>query len=148
MEKNCCHSPLSEESAKDILKEKGINRTRGKIKILQLISKSDRPLSAPEIHSKMKESCDLSTIFRTITQFKEKHLLREVNLDEGFLRYELTLEDNSHHHHHVRCRICGEIKNLEHCDLSAFEKAIRKLGYAEMEHKLEFTGVCSSCSDS
>lgn len=147
MEKKCSHSPLTEKSASEILTECGINRTKGKIRILQIISKAETPLSVLEIHTKLKESCDLSTVFRTITQFKEKKLIQEINLDEGFCRYELSgTDDHHHHHHHIRCRSCGEIKNLEHCDLSQFEKAIKKLGFSEMEHKLEFSGLCSKCS--
>lgn len=149
MGKNCCHIPLSEESAKDLLTKNGLNRTKGKIKILQEISKSQRPLSVTEIHSRMRESCDVSTIFRTITQFKEKLLVLEVNLDEGFFRYEIAAQNDKHdfhHHHHIRCRKCGDIKNLEQCDLGVFEKAIAKLGFEEMEHRLEFSGLCSKCS--
>lgn len=150
MDKKCCHSPLTEDSAKDILTENGINRTKGKVKILQELSQAEKPLSVPELHALLDESCDVSTIFRTITQFKEKHLIHEVNLDEGFFRYEMAShdEDHHHHHHHVRCRVCGDIKNIEKCDLGPFEKAIAKLGFKDMEHRLEFTGVCSKCSKS
>jgi Fur family transcriptional regulator, ferric uptake regulator len=148
MDKKCCHSPLTEASARDVLTENGINRTKVKINILQEISRSARPLSVPELHSLLKESCDVSTIFRTITQFKEKNLIQEVNLDEGFFRYEMSGsdDDHHHHHHHVLCRVCGDIKNIEKCDLGPFEKAIAKLGFKDMQHRLEFTGVCSKCS--
>ena len=150
MDKKCCHTLLSEVEAKEILSENGLNRTKGKIRILQEISKSHKPLSVYEIHARMKESCDVSTIFRTLTQFKDKDLVHEVNLNEGFIRYELNHSQESHpsphHHHHVRCRICGDIKNIDYCDLGPFEKAIAKLGFKEMEHRLEFSGICSKCS--
>jgi len=147
MGNKCCSTHLSDDDAKEILSQNGLNKTKGKVKILQVISKSERPLSVPEIHALIQESCDVSTIFRTITQFKEKHLVSEVNLEEGFFRYEISsLDDNhDHHHHHVRCRICGDIKNIEKCDLGAFEKAIKKMGFKQMEHRLEFTGICSNC---
>lgn len=149
MEKKCCHDPLSEDQIKEILSRNGLNRTKGKIQILEEISKSHKPLSVVEIHSLLKESCDVSTVFRTITQFKEKNLILEVNLEEGFFRYEMNSTDearHNHHHHHVRCRNCGDIQNIEKCDLSAFEKAISKLGYKNMEHRLEFSGICARCS--
>lgn len=148
MDKKCCHSPLDEDSVKELLSQKGINKTKVKIQILIKLSQSEKPLSVQEIHALLKESCDVSTVFRTVTQFKEKHLIHEVNFEEGFFRYELVHDDKEthHHHHHVRCRVCGDIKNLEKCDLSAFEKAIAKLGFKEMEHRLEFTGVCQKCS--
>ena len=149
MGNKCCHTPLSEESAKEILSENGINKTKVKIQILKALSRSSRPLSVQELHGMLDEACDLSTIFRTVTKFKEKNLIREVNLDEGFIRFEMgSTEVHAHHHHHVRCRLCGDIKNIEKCDLAAFEKAITKLGFSEMEHRLEFTGLCSKCSKS
>jgi Fur family ferric uptake transcriptional regulator len=149
MEKKCIHGPLSEEEIKDILTKNGLNRTKGKVQILQKISHSEKPLSVTEIHSLMHENCDVSTIFRTITQFKEKNLIQEVNLEEGFFRYEMNYPNDDHdhhHHHHIRCRICGDIKNIERCDLAAFEKSIAKLGFKDMEHRLEFSGICSRCS--
>lgn len=146
MSKHCCHSPLSEEKAKKILSDLGINRTQIKLSLIQELSLAHKPLSVNELYEKLKVSCDLSTVFRSLTQFKEKGIVQEVNFEEGFHRYELTLnDDQEHHHHHVRCRICGDIQNIEKCDLSPFEKAIAKLGFKEMEHKLEFTGVCSRC---
>lgn len=145
MEHKNCHSPLSEEHIKELLSENGINKTKGKIKILQIISEASRPISVQEIHTEMQASCDLSTIFRTVTQFKDKEIIKEVNLEEGFLRYEINHHDHDEHHHHVLCRICGDIRNIEECDLALFEKSIEKLGFKLMEHRLEFTGVCSKC---
>lgn len=145
MEKHCCHSPLSEEKARLLLTEKGLNKTKIKIKLLIEISRSIRPLSVQELHDLTRQACDVSTIFRTISQFKEKGLIKEVNLEEGFIRYEMAPVSTSKHHHHVRCRSCGDIKLIEKCDLAAFERAIGRLGFSEMEHRLEFTGVCSKC---
>lgn len=147
MDKKCCHQPLTLDDAKKLLSDFGINRTKIKIKILQELSRSPKPLSVLELHAFIKQSCDVSTVFRAMVQFKEKNIVQEVNLEEGFYRYELnTLKnEHSHHHHHIRCRQCGDIQNLEECDLSAFEKAIKKLGFVDMEHRLEFSGVCSRC---
>ncbi len=147
MDKKCCGSRLTEDKARELLTQNGLSKTRPKIQILMELSRAKKPLSVHEIHGRMDSSCDVSTIFRSMTQFKEKNLIQEVNLDEGFVRYELIhATDSHHHHHHVRCRLCGDIQNLEKCDLTAFEKAIAKLGFREMEHRLEFTGICSRCS--
>jgi Fur family transcriptional regulator, ferric uptake regulator len=150
MEKNCCHTPLNEDTAKELLGQYKINRTKTKIRILLEISRSKKPLSVQDLYLKLKKSCDVSTIFRTVSQFKDKNILHEVNLDEGFVRYEMATLDHKdqihHHHHHVRCRSCGDIQQIEHCDLKAFEKAITKMGFTRMEHRLEFSGLCQKCS--
>ena len=150
MDKHCCHSQLSEEDCREILSQFGINKTKSKISILIELSKSHEPMSAQQIFETL-ESCDLSTVFRTLTQFKDKGLVGEVNLNEGFLRYELTVDsrpntEDHHHHHYVICRNCKKISQIKGCDISVFEKAIRELGFSQMEHRLEFSGLCSKCS--
>jgi Fur family ferric uptake transcriptional regulator len=146
MGNKCCQTSLNEQNIKKILSENGLNKTKVKIEILLIISRSNKPISVPEIHQELTDKCDLSTVFRSISQFKEKKIISEVNLDEGFLRYELFSMKKNHHHHHILCRKCGDIRNLEECDLDVFEKALSKLGFTQMEHRLEFTGLCSKCS--
>jgi Fe2+ or Zn2+ uptake regulation protein len=149
MSARCCNTHFSEDEIKALLAEKGISRTKLKILMVHLLSQSKQPLSANEIFQKIgAKNCNISSVFRTLNQFHEKSLIREINLGEDFFRYELIdpNEDHSHHHHHVRCRDCGEIKFLERCDLTAFEKIIGKMGFKQMEHYLEFTGICSKCS--
>lgn len=149
MKKKCCDTHIDSEKAKELLSQNGLNRTKTKVGILVELSKSHTPLSVTDIYHQLgDDSCDISTVFRTIGQFKEKGLVRELNLGEDFFRYEMVNTDDKHdhHHHHVRCRECGEIKLIEKCDISIFEKMISRLGYQQMEHYLEFTGICSKCS--
>lgn len=151
MKKKCCehHHSIDSDKAKELLTNNGLNRTKIKVSSLVELSKASAPLSVAELHKELgDESCDVSTVFRTIAQFKEKGLVRELNLGEDFFRYEITGQGphREHHHHFVRCRKCGEIKQIEKCDISIFEKFISKLGYSDMEHYLEFTGICSKCS--
>lgn len=148
MSESCCDTKISENAAKELLSTHGLSRTKIKTQILLILSKSKKPLSANELFDLIgAKNCNISTIFRSLSQFQEKGLTREINLGEDFSRFELIdLHDHTHHHHHVRCRGCGDIKYLEECDLSAFEKMISKLGFKKMEHYLEFTGICSKCS--
>jgi Fur family ferric uptake transcriptional regulator len=147
MKDKCCDTNISEKEAKELLAEHGISRTKIKTKILLLLSKAEKPISASELYKKFgQKNCDISTIFRALSQFKEKSLVNELNLGEDFFRYEISnITGHDHHHHHVRCRDCGDIKYLDKCDLSVFEKMISKLGFKNMEHYLEFTGICSKC---
>lgn len=148
MKKKCCDNHMDDNKARELLSSNGLNRTKTKVEILVELSKSQTPLSVSEIHQQLGGDCDISTVFRTVGQFKEKGLIKELNLGEDFFRYEVTSSDphHHHHHHHVRCRSCGDIKLIEKCDISIFEKMISKLGYQQMEHYLEFTGLCSKCA--
>lgn len=140
---------MNNEKAKALLATNGLNRTKTKTSILVALSSSYSPLSATEIHQQLGDTCNISTVFRTIGQFKEKGMIKELNLGEDFFRYEIGTIDplkSHHHHHHVRCRLCGEIKLVDKCDMSIFENMISKLGYHKMEHYLEFTGICNKCN--
>jgi Fe2+ or Zn2+ uptake regulation protein len=150
MKTKCCAHTLTSTEAQNLLVEYGLNRTKAKVGIVVALAKAKKPLSAIELHGQLgAHSCDISTIFRTLTQLKEKGLVRELNLGEDFSRFEFSppsKDKHGHHHHYVRCRDCGDIKAIEKCDLSAFEKMIARLGFHNMEHSLEFTGTCSRCS--
>jgi Fur family ferric uptake transcriptional regulator len=150
MKKKCCDKTMTNSEAMNLLTENGLNRTKTKINVVTALSKAQTPISVSDIHQIIGvDNCDISTIFRTMGQFKDKGLVREINLGEDFSRFELTGghdHDHDHHHHHVRCRGCGEIKLIEKCDLSAIEKVVAKLGFKQVEHYLEFIGLCSKCS--
>lgn len=147
---NSCkhHHHISDSKAQEMLTSNGINRTPIKIALLVLLSKTKQPQSVKDLYQKLtKFKCNISTVFRSIKQFQEKGMLRELNLGEDYFRYELINQnDKDHHHHHIRCRDCGDIKVLEQCDVSLLEKILGKSGFTNTEHYLEFTGNCPKCS--
>jgi len=146
MKKKCSHLPLSDQEINQLLEMANLKKTPLKKEILKILSESKNPMAVSDIRKKLKLPCNPSTIFRSITQFKEKLLLKECHLGEEFFRYELIdSKDHSHHHHHVRCRDCGIISRLDLCGLEKFEKSIRKMGFKGITHSLEFSGICAKC---
>jgi Fur family ferric uptake transcriptional regulator len=145
-----CNHQLSENKILEILKLHKISKTKIKIKILQAISSSHSPISVVEIHQKIGiKLCNLSTVFRAISTFKNKDILSEINLNEGFCRYELISTRKSlskQHHHHIRCKECNMISTLDQCNLNSFKNEIEKLGFLEVTHHLEFLGICRKCA--
>jgi Fur family ferric uptake transcriptional regulator len=111
--------------------------------MIEAFSIAKSPLSSSELISKIS-GVDESTIFRNLKQFKEAGLLSEINLEEGFKRYELSPDD--HHHHHIKCNICNRIDTIDLCELKAFSKQLKKIGYKNISHKFEFFGICKTCS--
>lgn len=139
MTKCCTHDS---EQTETLLKEAGFNITTAKKKILGLFLNSNGPLSAGELLAELSEFNE-STIFRNLNQLKEANLIVEIDLDEGFKRYEV--KPKGHHHHHVKCNSCGRIDIITKCDLEIFNKQLKKLGYKNITHKIEFFGNCPSC---
>lgn len=132
------HSPT------EILKEKGLKITKNRVELLEVMSESTSPLSAEDILTKLpKNSCDRATLFRTLKQFTEHNLLEQLDFSEGFSRYGMHCED--HHHHHVICTECKKIEAVPFCVPKEFELSLKRRGYANIQHKMEFFGLCASC---
>ena len=67
---------------KELLKMKGLKVTNGRIKILNILSKSENSLSAENIYQiylKNNININLSTIYRTLELFYEKKNNRKNN---------------------------------------------------------------------
>lgn len=145
--KNCCGTKFSEEAIAKLLSQHGFKRTSAMTKILLVIANTQTPVSVQDIQEAIgKKSCNPSTIFRTMTKFKEAGLIREVNLSEDFARFEfIKPSEPNHHHHHIRCRACGDIQLIQNCDIKPFERSLHSLGFQDLEHTIEFTGICKRC---
>lgn len=128
------------------LKTDGHRITPIREKIIDLISKSESPLSAPELQeffliSKIK--VNKTTIYRELDFLLQKTLINEVEFGDGKKRYEL----NDGHHHHLICLNCSKIEDVDlETDLSREQSKIEKeTGFKIKSHSLEFFGYCKNC---
>ena len=102
----------NEEAFIKILKSKGLKVTNQRKAVLKaLSSKPDQHLTAEEIYELVRvdtPEIGIATIYRTIQLLCELGLIDKLNLDDGYVRYEIGKEDkNEHHHHHLICVNCG-----------------------------------------
>ena len=85
-----------------------------------------------------------ATVFRTMRLLTDLDILCRVLLEDGSLRYRVSLRDD--HHHHLVCVSCGNVRDLEDC---AVGDLVRDLAaatdYDIQGHWLEFFGRCASC---
>jgi Fur family ferric uptake transcriptional regulator len=88
------------------------------------------------------EDCDYTTVYRCLLKFEEAGLAVSTDLGDGITRYELKGE---HHHHHVVCKHCKIVKPIDKCGIAAIETWVKKMGYTDVAHRLEFFGVCPLC---
>ena len=58
-----------------------------------------------------------------MNSFTEKGLTKQINLNEGKARYEISRNDN---HHHLICQNCGSIEDISDCPIDALEKEIQE----------------------
>jgi Fe2+ or Zn2+ uptake regulation protein len=129
------------------LKSRGMRLTRPRKAILHVLEGSQYPLSASEIHGRLKQTkvaVDLVTIYRTLTVLKDLGLVSQVEFQEGQFRYEVR--HGREHHHHIRCRGCGRIADLMLCPLKKLTALVeRETSFLVEGHALEFFGWCPKC---
>ncbi len=133
--------------SKDILKKHGLKVTPGRLQILNLFNEHGcKPMDAESVYKKLKgKSIDMVTVYRTVTSFEERGILKRVDLHKDSVYYELA----DHHHHHIVCTACGLIEGFEMCNIDVVsKKALSKSSKFNVinEHSLELFGVCKSCA--
>jgi Fur family ferric uptake transcriptional regulator len=142
----------SPKTSADEIRDAGLKITPARLQVLEILKKDHCLLTIDEIAKKMgnsskKPRADWTTIYRTLLTFKEAGLVSSTPLIDGSLRYEYSEQDPSshHHHHHVSCKDCGKVKPIDACEVTKIEKQIFKMGFRDISHRLEFTGICEDC---
>jgi Fe2+ or Zn2+ uptake regulation protein len=128
------------------LRSAGLKATPRRIEILKVLSRGCGPLSVEELHAKLrKHDCDPVTLYRALSSFQKVRLVRRCDLGEGPVRYEYH-DHQGEHHHHVVCTECRELRSVDFCLVESFESLLRRQGYSNVTHSLEFFGICGKCN--
>ncbi len=83
----------------------------------------------------------LGTLYRNITDLKNRLILSEVKVPLKKNVYEVTKED----HIHLVCQSCGKIEDFEPIKSVVFDEIADKSGYAIKATQVSITGVCQGC---
>lgn len=134
------------EEVENILKKVGINPTPVRILVYKCLMDNSVPASLSEIEH-ILDTVDKSTISRTLSLFKQHHLLHSFNDGSGSVKYELCLShDHENHddsHVHFRCEKCGTTICLTSINVPKVELP---QGYKSHETSYIISGICSSCN--
>ncbi len=129
--------------------DSGLRLTKPRRSILQILVKDHGPFSCEEIFEQISQlktlkNCDLVTIYRSMAKLEEVKIVDRCDFGDGKLRYEIKHE--SHHHHHIICKICKTVKILSDCNIIDNKSIPSLLGFSDISHRLEFFGICPSCT--
>lgn len=137
------HVRHSHSQKENPLKRAGLKSTPGRRAVLSVLGKVKSAASAEEIHSLVgSEICDRATIYRILDSLDEAGIL-QCMIVKGKKLY--LPEEPSHHHHHVICRRCTTAVCLEECVIAPLEKMAHDLGFRDIRHSLQLTGLCKNC---
>lgn len=147
--------PVDRDKFKDMLKSKGLKVTNQRIMVLKVLAESPgQHLTTEEIYALVKKESPeigLATVYRTTQVLLDLELIDKINLDDGFVRYEISHkgEDGAHHHHHLICLECGKVDSFEDDLLEKLEKRIEDtMSFSIVDHEVKLYGYCKECNDS
>ena len=145
---------IGREDFKKLLKEKGLKVTRQRLVVLEVLAGNpEEHLTTEEIYERVKaENPDigLATVYRTVQLLLELELIDRINLDDGFVRYEMgdTQKEGHHRHHHLICLHCGKVSAFQKDMLEALETGVQAaLGFQVTDHEVKLYGICKDCSE-
>ncbi|MCS7013308.1 MAG: Fur family transcriptional regulator [Chloroherpetonaceae bacterium] len=129
-----------------LLRQNDFKATKPRIRILEILDRAQKPLTAAEIHSQLSRyKIDLATVYRSLNKLADAGIATRVELGDEFTRFELSRSPV--HHHHIVCIDCGTVKEIDLCNLDAIASDIsRATGFTHIEHQVVFRGYCASCA--
>lgn len=135
-------------SAEVTLRKAGLRKTPVRVGVIELLERSGRPLSVPQILGKLK-GVDTVTVYRTLGTFVAKRLVHRVRGEDRTWMYALggTGDAPQHKHPHFVCDECGKVECLEQAEIP--RGFVQSLGvasaYAVSYPEVVLHGVCPKC---
>lgn len=128
--------------------DKPVQRTtRQRTAVTALLAKQDGFRTAQQIYDALREageSVGLTTVYRTLQGMAEAGDVDVVRTIEGEMSYKRCVTET--HHHHLVCNVCLKSVDIDGDSAGALaEKLAKEHGFHDVDHELEFRGICSDC---
>ncbi len=136
-ETNCCER----------LAGSGLKVTKQRAAILEILAKSDAPLTAEQVFLALKNAsvpANLSTVYRVLEVLSDKKLVEKLRISEDtktLFEYNRMI-----HKHNLICLGCNRVVAIRHCPLGDYEEKLAKeTDFYISGHKLDIYGYCPEC---
>lgn len=125
------------------MREAGLKLTPARKGILRVLLAEHGPFTIEEVHSRLETECDVVTVYRSLRSLETVGIIRRCEFGDGVSRFEF--EHPETHHHHIVCRLCNRVEYLALCPLDFLDRYVTEMGYAQVDHRVSFHGVCKHC---
>ncbi|MDO9558502.1 MAG: transcriptional repressor [Syntrophales bacterium] len=136
-------------NAAETLQGAGLSQTTQRMAVLEIIIKADGPLSAADILNRTdpKQKINKVTIYRILSSFKERRIIRELPTDQGMNLYEMACRHNPIHPHFY-CKTCRIMSCLPPLTLSqAMDWFAGSNAFRIDDVHVNLSGVCRRCRE-
>lgn len=127
-------------------KESKFRMTLQRRVILEELRKQNNHPSADELYDRVRAKLpriSLGTVYRNLEILTELGEIQTLELSGSIKRYDGIPKK----HYHIRCVQCGRVDDAPIAPLNQIEDELYgSTVYTIIGHRLEFTGLCPSCS--
>lgn len=131
------------ENLKQKLKDKNINPSHQRLKVLEYLTLNRCHPTVDQIfRSLQKDITTLSktTVYNTLKILEEAGLVKVITIDDNETRYDITTEK----HGHFKCEVCGGIYDF-HIDIdSLVPTGLNNFKISDKD--VYFRGICPKCN--
>ena len=131
---------------KRLFKDKNLRLSHPRLLVYQELFDSRSPLSPQELYRsllKKQRKVGLTSIYRSLDLFEFLGIVFKI-INGTSVKYKLCQSED--HHHHIVCKACGDVVELDFCDISDWSKKVTEsTGYQVVDHQLNFYGFCKTC---
>jgi len=138
---------LKHKDALLILQKAGISKTSQRLAVLDILFKATTPLSVNAIRQALetKASIDKVTVYRILSLFRQRGIIREIASAGGANYFEIATLENPLHPH-FSCRNCGAFTCLAPLSFTqAPELILPKDDYSIDHIEINISGLCACC---
>lgn len=137
---------MEENNYTTLLEEHNIKPTANRLIVLRTLDGAGRPMSLTELENKI-QTIDKSGIFRTLSLFREQHLVHVIEDGGDGVRYELChshdddVDDDLHVHFY--CEQCHQTYCLDHIPVPGIDLPE---GFIMSSVNYMVKGICPHCA--
>jgi Fur family ferric uptake transcriptional regulator len=134
------------KDAKTLEKETKFRMTRQRRVILKELRRLNNHPSADELYERVRvhlPRISLGTVYRNLEILTDLGKIQTLELSGSMKRFDGVPQK----HYHIRCVNCGRVDDAPIAPLNQIEDELYGATvYTIIGHRLEFTGLCPSCS--
>jgi len=138
--------PNLDLQAHNMLKAAKLYCTKGRVAILKVLMKTDKPISQDQIAQRLgKKHFNKVTIYRTLESLLKVGLVHKAFIEKRACHFELAHHcTESQCHPHFTCTNCGNTHCLTEISLPMAESPHR--GFVIHRQQVRLEGLCPACT--
>jgi len=132
------------------LTDVGQSYTANRSSLVELMARSDQPLSIPDVLERHPDLAQ-SSVYRNLAVLEQAGVVLRIVTGDEFARFELAEALSGHHHHHLICSQCGSVEDVtlppsvEATVVRELEGQARRRGFEPSGHQVDLLGRCATC---